>query len=317
MATKPITLYNGTAGLNTVLDPQRLSQGGRDNPGIIELAQAVNVSIDDRGLVTLRNGHESLQSGVYHSIFCDGGDCFVVHERTDDAAIMRIVSLEPVVLEGVRSGLTKGLKVDWAQVNTDTFYSNGAQNGFIRDGSSSPWPVGEYTGPDADMQFAASAPIATHMAFRQGGQCILADGPAVYINHAPFQYGLFSLRKGYIGFESDVAMLCPALSGFFASDGRRTWFFRKQPESWYGFQQELVEDAPAVEWSLAHDKVMLRDIGIDSPGFGRIWASARGICLGTDDGTLINLTEERIGYPKAYNYGACLIKGTVVLNTLK
>ena len=313
--TKPITLYSSTAGLNTRLDPERLLFGIKDNPGLVELAQAVNVSIDDRGLVTLRNGDSLLLAGNFHSGFCDGGDCFAVEERTSDAAIVRIVSVSPFTTAGVRSGLTKNKRMAWGQSNTDTFYSNGVQNGYIRGGVSSAWPVGSYTGPDADLQFDSAAPLADHIAFIQGGKLILAVGSALFINHEPFQYGLFSKRKGYIGFESDVTMLCPVDAGFFASDGKATWFFRKM-EGWYAYKQERVEDAPVIAGSLAYDRVQLRGIGMEGNGFGRIWCSAEGVCLGTDEGTLINLTKEAVVYPTAHNYGASLIRGTTVINTL-
>lgn len=309
---KPITLYKGTVGLNTVLDPQRLSQGTRDNPGIIELAQAVNVSIDDRGLASLRQGATLAAAGEFHSLFCDGGDCFVIQERASDAALMRVNA--DLSTTGVRSGLTKNRRMAWGQIGGDTFYSNGLQNGFVRDGVSAAWPVGAYQGPEVDMQFAA-APAADHIAFMAGGQLILAKGAEVYINHEPFQYGLFNYRKGYIGFASPVSMLCPVQAGFFASDGAATWFFRKM-DGWYVYKQELVDDVPVIEGSLAHNRVHLREIKIDLPGFGRIWCSVQGLCLGTDDGMVINLTKEAVVYPTAYNYAACLVKGTIVINTV-
>ena len=309
---KPITLYSATAGLNTRIDPERLLFGIKDNPGLIELAQAVNVSIDDRGLVTLRNGHTRAVAGELHSLFCDGGDCFVIQERTDDAALMRVNT--DLTLTGVRSGLTKNRRMAWAQSNTDTFYSNGLHNGFVRDGVSNPWPVGVYQGPEVDMQFT-SAPIADHIAFMAGGQVILAKGDKLFLNHEPFQYGLFSLRKGYIGLASPARMVCPVQGGFFVSDDTATWFFRKT-ESWYAYRQERADDVPVIEGSLAHDRVRLRDIGFEGNGFGRIWCSTEGICLGTDDGSVVNLTKEAVVYPTAYTYGACLLRGTTVINTI-
>lgn len=308
MSKKIITLYSGSIGLNIKLDPQRLSQ----EEDKIEFSQAVNASIDDRGLVTLRNGNILLTTGAFHSLFCFGGDCFVIQERSTDAAIMRVNS--DFTLTGIRSSLTKNLRMTWSGVNGDTFYSNGTQNGFIRAGISSAWPANTYIGPTADMQFTSVAPIANHMAFIQGGKCILARGKDVFINHEAFKYGLFSLRYGAIGFESNVTMLCPVQSGFFASDGSSTWFFR-QLEEWYHYKQELVDNASVIEGSLAHDRVMLRDIGFDVNGFGRVWASMSGICLGMDDGTMINLTKEKVKYPTGYSFGACLVKNNVVINT--
>jgi hypothetical protein len=310
---KPITLYSAAAGLNTVLDPQRLSQGSKDNPARIELAQAVNVSIDDRGLLTTREGSVMAEAGSFHSLFCSGGDAFVIQERTSDAAIMRVSA--DLSLTGIRSGLSKNERMAWGQEGGDTFYGNGIQNGYIRDGVSSNWPAGTYTGPDADIQFESVAPIANHMTFIQGGKCVLARGKGAYLNHQPFQYGLFSLARGYIGFASNVRMLCSVQMGFFASDESNTWFFRQLESGWYAYRQELVDAAPAIEWSLAHDKISLRDIGIDANGFCRSWASKNGICLGLDDGSLIHLTKHTINYPQDKETGASLVKGTTIINT--
>ena len=194
--TKPITLYNGSSGLNTVLDPQRLSQGSKDRPGIIELSQAVNVSIDDRGLVTLRNGYTEAVEGEFHSLFCDGGDCFVVQENASDAAIMRVRDDHSIVL--VRSGLSKGLRMCFAQANTDTFYSNGVQNGFIRNGVNYPWPVQTYRGPDADVDFATSVPVANHIAFLQGGKCVISVGPSCVSTMSRSSTGCSPMRLGLL-----------------------------------------------------------------------------------------------------------------------
>ena len=310
-------LVERVAGLNTVLDPERLQQGSRTNGFEAELAQAVNISIDDRGLPSLRQGDLRFSAGSYHSLFCKGGDCFVVQERTNDAAIMRIISTDSVTIVGVRSGLTKNLRMSWDRTGLDTFYSNGAENGYIREGVSAAWPVNTYQGPEADMQFVSTIPKAHHIAFRPGGQVLIAVGSAVFANHAPFQFGLFNLRSANIAaFASDVTMLAGVRSGFFVSDGEQTSFFR-QDQGWYSFKQEIVERAPALEGSLAHDSVWLKEVlGDNAPdGFGRIWASTKGVCLGTDDGVFINLTDEKIQYPAGFTAGACLVKDTTVIHT--
>ncbi len=304
-----------TSGLNTVLDPERLQQGDRTNGYEIELAEAVNVSIDNRGLPSLRNGSSPVATGEYHSIFCDGGDCFAILEGESSASIVKIHT--DFTTSVVRSGLSKGLRMGFAQTNTDTFYSNGVQNGFIRGGVNYSWPVQTYRGPDADVDFATSVPVANHIAFLQGGKCVISVGPHLFLNHEPFKYGLFAPALGFIGFESDVSMICPAKSGFFVSDQRQTWFLRKVDGGWYRYRQELVDTAPAIEWSLAQEKVLLRDIGYDLPGFGRVWRSTEGVCVGTDDGLVFNKTKDKVRLQNGYSRGACLIKDYTVISTVE
>ena len=85
---------------------------------------------------------------------------------------------------------------------------------------------------------------------------------------------------------------------------------------WYRYRQELVDAAPAIEWSLAQEKVLLRDIGYDLPGFGRVWRSTEGVCVGTDDGLVFNKTKDKVRLPVGYYRGACLIKDYTVISTV-
>lgn len=305
-----VSLYEATAGLVTAVDPQRLTPGGAEGP--MELAEAVNIAIDERGLAELRHGGMVLQEGSFHSLFCDGGDCFVIQERTRDAAIMRVAA--DGSLSGVRSGLTQNRRMGWRRINQDTFYGNGFECGFIREGVSHPWPRGEYHGPEADMDFEPM-PVPELIGFRPGGQMIIGRENAVYMNHQPFQFGYFNRAAGYIGFEGDLTLLADVRDGFFASDGLRTWFFRKLESGWYHYRQELADDHPALPGTLAHDRITLADAGLEEPGFGRIWATTEGIVLGTDNGSAINLTQTRVRYPKGKTRGACLIKDSIVLHT--
>jgi len=308
---KPITLFTSSAGLNTRLDPQRLQAGYDNKTGVSEFAQLVNVNIDDRGLPELRPGFTEAVAGEFHSLFCDGGDCFVVQERTSDAAIMRV---NPgLSLSAVQTGLAKNRRMAWAQNSTDTFYGNGAQDGFIRNGVRSAWPSGSYQGPDDDRDFVTMPP-ANHIAFFKHAMIVIAIGAVVYVNHSPFQFGLFNPRSGYIGFQSNVVMLAPVQNGIFVSDSERTWFLRKL-DTWYGFRQEIVAEYPALEWSLAIGKVALRDVGIDAPGFGRLWGSRDGICLGMDDGSFLNITREKVAYPTGYSSGATMAIDKVAYHT--
>lgn len=314
VAPKTIPLFYGVAGLNTQLDPERLQQGTRENGYTIELAQAVNISIDDRGQVSLRNGSTSVVAGSFHSVFCDGGDCFAVQENAGDASIVHVNA--DFSTTTVRSGLTKNLRMEWGQANTDTFYSNGTQFGYIRSSVNYAWPVGTYRGPDADIEFASAVPAANHFTFLQNNnKCILAVGSYLVLNHLPFQYGLYAPALGTYGFESNVLMVFGVQGGFFVSDDRRIWFFRKVDGGWYAYRQELVADYPALEWSLAYDKVRLRDVGIDADGFGRVFATPEGLCIGADGGVFINLTREKIKYPTGYGSGACLVRDDTVIHT--
>jgi hypothetical protein len=303
----------GVKGLNNKLNSERLQQGTRENGYLVEVAQASNVSIDDRYQLSSRTGYTAVDTGVFHSAFCDGGDCFVVEDLVADSSILKVntnLTFTPVVTD-----ITKGARVEFKQVNTDTFWSNGTEKGYIRAGVNYTWPLGTYRGPDTDAEFANAVPTPNHMAFRRGGQCALSVSQVVYLNHLPFQYGLFSLSKGVILFGSKVTMLAGTTEGFFISDQQHTWFFRNTG-SWYGFKQELADKAPVMEWSNAHNRVLLRDIGIDAAGEGHVWRSTEGVCVGTEDGRVINFTDEMVEGAVAQTYAATLLKDEVAVTTV-
>lgn len=316
---KAVPLAYKFSGLNTVLDPERLQQGSGGTQGNgyeVELAAAVNVSIDDRGQASLRNGSVLQQAGSFHSLFCKGGDSYAVQEGVSTASIVKLISGTPVTTTVVRSGLTKNLRMSWDQdEGGDIFYSNGAENGYIRSGVNYAWPINTYQGSETDRQFATSIPLANHVAFLQGGWILLAVGSAIFINHTPFQYGLFEPMSGNVAaFQSSITLLVGVEEGFFASDGEKTWFFKRTSNP-YQFQQILADDAPAHIGSLAHDRVRLVDVGVNMDGNASIWATNKGVCLGYDSGVVVNRTKEKVNYPSGYDAGACLLKDFTVIHT--
>lgn len=252
------------------------------------------------------------QAGSFHSLYSNGQVCFAIQERASDAAIVQVGT--DLSLSGVRSSLTKGEPMSWTSVGEDVYYSNGFQNGYIKGGISYPWPVGSYNGPDTTQVFEA-APVGHIVAFKPGGLMFIAEGSTLWICHEPFAFGLFNKRSGFVQFDSKIQMVCPTAEGVFVSDAKATRFLRGT--SWFDFIQQKVLQYPALYGSLAHDTVDLGDLGISKDGTGYIWASTQGVCLGLDNGSAINLTENKVNYPQGYTSGACLVTDTHIIHTVE
>jgi len=299
-----------SSGLNTVADPSRIDYD--QARGVADLSQAYNISIDDTGLISSRVGDEIKQVGSFHSLFCSGGACLVIQERTNDAALMLVN--EDLTLTGLRGNLAKNAPMSFAQVNYDTYYSNGFQNGYVRERNSFSWPVSTYKGPDTNLNFTP-APVGSIVAFKPGGLMLIAEGALLWMCHEPFAFGLFNQRSGFVAFASDITMVCPTSKGVYVSDSAITWFL--EGTTWSDFKQRIVVSYPALKGSLAHDKVVLRDHGIDQDGEGYIWASTKGVCMGLDDGSVINLTSNKVKYPSGYTSGACLITDSHIIHTVE
>lgn len=303
MSQQTITLFSGSSGLNTTIDPQRLSfEDG-------ELAQAVNVSIDDRGLVELRKGHTLAQAGDFHSLFCDGGDCFVVQERTSDAAIMQVNA--DLSLTGIRSCLSKGLSMGWCQANTLTFYGNGESFGVIENGVSSAWAVDAYNGPaDSSLTFLSSIPVPNLLDYDSAGTIAIASGQNLRWNRFPFLFGLFAQRD-VITLPTPITMVKAVAGGWFVSDGRYVRFY--PGPLLHQSSERRVTNAPAT--GAAIGLVDAADLGMEG-GHGIVWSATDGVWFGDADGTATNLTRAKIDYPSGYTRGACLVYNKHIIHTV-
>lgn len=303
----PILLFSGSSGLNTIVDPVRIQY----NPetGVTDLALAVNVSIDDTGRISRRKGQRQLQSGEFHSIFCDTGNCFVVEERVSDAAIMQLAT--DYSLTGLRSSLAKDRRMSFCQIGSQTFYTNGLQNGVIENSISLPWPEQAHVGAETSRSFSG-APLGTHIAFFAGRMWI-SEGSVLWYSE-PYAYGKFDLARSFIWLGSDIRMIKPVATGLFVSDSTATWFFQGTvPKE---MTQDQVSSIPVHEWSDAIGLVDGKDFGIPEAGLCAVWSSDRGLHLGIKDGSVIDLTVDKLVYPSGVR-GASLFNGSTILNTVE
>jgi len=288
-----IRLFSSSNGLNTKVQKTRVAFA---EGGVTDLTKALNISHDRTGRVSRRSGYDRVQEGSFHSVFCDGGDCFV-------GKTTGLYRVNPdMSLTGVRGNLT-GDRISFCQIGSETYYTNGTQNGVIRDGKSYDWPVGEYLGPVTTRDFTG-APVGNHLAYYNGRMCVAVDN-VVYFSE-PWAPGLFNRSKNFVQFSSDVRMIKPVMSGVFVSDSESTWFFQgSTPED---FTQKKVLGYPALEWSVATDYVEGLDMGLEVPGMCAMWGSRYGAILGLPDGTAMNRSINKVRYPRVGTQGSGLVR---------
>lgn len=301
-----VPIIRGVTGLNTVVDPVRLPFD-RDN-GISDLAVAVNVVVDQTGRVSRRDGFETVNDDLpAHSLFCDGGDCLFVAE---DMLCQLRPDFERVVL---RTGMQEGARMDCAQVNADIYYVNGFQTGIVRAGGIlDTWASGAYVGPATNRSFSGP-PAGEHIAFH-AGRVFVSQGQHVFYSE-PFWFGAFDLSRNFMSFDSRVRMMKPVAKGMFVSTEKATHFVAGLVPK----ESELTRVAsyPALEWSVAIDLVDALDVGLQAPGLCAMWASPFGVCLGTQDGMVINLTRDKVVLPGNLSKGASLLRGYNLITTME
>ena len=303
---EPVVIFAGTTGENDIVDPVRLKINFET--GIAELAEAVNVLIDQTGLPYRRPGQTLVSAGDYHSIFCDGGDCFVILETVDYSTIYRLNADK--TLTAIQPGLAKGKRYGWLQVGSKTYWSNGVEKGVIVNGVSLSWAAQTYAGPPTSRNFEGP-PAGTHLALFGSSICVV-NGPIVRISE-PLGYGLFDRARSRVRFSSDVKLYKPVTAGVFASDSKYTYFLEGSNPN--DLARRKILDCPAHEYSEATGYIEGEEFGLDGAGPCAVWSCDKGLCIGTSTGQLLVATEDKKIYPKG-TVGASLIHGKFIINAV-
>ena len=290
----PILIYSGATGLNTVDDPVRIAfQEG----GLTDLQVAINISIDQSLRINRRSGVQRLQTGSYHSLFCDGGDCFVIR----GGSLYQVTSEDSLI--GVRSGLTEDQRMDFKQVGDRTYYCNGYERGFIYNSVSYAWNLGTYTGIETNRQFSAP-PTGTHLA-THNGKMYIAEGNVLWRSEL-FNFDIYDKAEYPVKFSNNIIMIQPVATGIFISTETKTYFLKDADQ--VGFIQMEVAQFPAIEWSNTVEKVDATDIGLEG-GLSALWASKEGAIIGFPTGQIFNLNKNKVVYPGDATTGFGCLKG--------
>lgn len=299
---KPVLIFSSTKGVNTRVDEARLALDFET--GECELAEGVNITIDQSGRIYRRTGYSLVIAGEYHSVFCDNGPCFVVQERVNDAALMQVAS--DLSLSGVRSPLTKGLRMSFWQDGPTTYYSNGKENGIIVDGISAPWPDHtNHVGPETSRVFFP-APVGTHINVGHGRMWIF-DGKILWFSE-PYAYGKFDNARGYIPFHSIGRMVRCVDNGVWVSDSHSTYFMEGTNPA--EMVPKVKAPYPMLEWSDSTITVDAIEYGFNwSPGQSLVVISTEGLCLMGPSGEFENLGKKKLLAPPGATKGATLIRG--------
>jgi len=302
---EPVRIFGGTSGVNNIVDPVRLRTNG--DTGLSELAEAVNVLIDQAGMPYRRPGQSLISAGNFHSLFCDGGDCFVVLDIPEYSTIYKLGTDK--VLTSVQPGLATSRRYGWQQVGAKTYWSNGVQKGVIVGGVSQDWSAQTYAGPPTTRNFSGP-PVGTRLAL-YASRMFVVNGRIVSKSE-PLGYGLYDRARMRLRFSSDVKLFKPVAGGVFASDSKRTYFLEGNPDD---FLRTKILDCPAHEYSEAAGYIDGKEFGLQDAGLCAVWSCDEGLCIGTSTGQLFVITENKLAYPSGTT-GASLIYDSTIINTV-
>lgn len=298
--SKLTPIFKGSSGLNTTQHPLRAPFDSEK--GVMGLSAAVNVVVDDSGMITRREGYVEVDDGSWHSLFCAGEPCLGV--RGTDLCLLD-ADLNYTVL---RSGMTN--KVSYVKVNRDVYYTSKAGFGIVREGLHVDWEAQPYVGPDTNRDFVGPF-NAEHIAFFMGR--IWLSSEDFLVASEPFAWSWFDLHGCGIPLDSRIRMLAPLKTGMFVSTSNKIYFLKGK--SFDDLSLEEVYEYPAIEGTVSIGTVEAIRLGFQEPGGCIIFATSKGVCLGHPFGFVVNLTEENIVYPETAQFGAGLLSNYNYVHT--
>jgi hypothetical protein len=292
---KTLTIFQSSTGLNTNVDQERIRWDPKK--GIVDLAVAVNVDVDDTGRLSRRKGFDKTAITIAAgSLFCDNGPCLFVSGAN-------LCQLHPgFSYTTLRSDLTLGARMSYTQVNGDIFFCNGYQSGRFNDGSVYEWAGGPYVGPDSSK--TVEGPPVGHLVTYYRGRVYVAVDNVVYFTE-PLSYSWVDPLENFIQFPGHIRMMRPVDDGIYLSTDKKITFLAGDPKVEGGFFPKDVADYPAIEGT--DSKVDAQLFNRKAVGIAAIFTTTKGICLGLNQGFMINLTQQKISYPSA-SWGAGLVK---------
>jgi len=261
------------------------------------LRQATNVDINDDGkVVSRRDGSGApLIAGSYHSPWSN-------RARTVMLAVVGadLVAADPLNLavptRVIRSGLTPGLAMTYAEVNDLIYYSNSQVIGFIEAGMDTAFPAITKTG--------GSRLPAGHILryYRQRLYSVLGGRVAP---SAALDYGRAVLRKDFLWFAGHITMFEAVDDGIYMSYGNTTVFLAGSKPN--DFVVKPVADYPAISGTAEVFDASLVSGRVPLQGPAVYWMSTEGPCIGYAGGQMINLALTKV-IPLAGHAGASIVR---------
>ena len=293
MAKAP--LFRTTSGLNNVLEPHRLQYG---EDGGCPLAQAVNVIVDDGGGVRVRYGLSSKVSGPCHSLWSWGPYCFFVSE----GALYRYTTSGTAVLVHASCG---DFPMYFEEFGGKIYCSNGVFRAILYDEMIESWNASVPTQFASDTR-TLGLPTSFTKICRHAGRMYLVDGSYLWETE-PSNPGCVDLGAGYMTVGEGITDIISVRGGIYLSTATRTYFLSGSSKA--DFLPLDAHPSPIVPGTCT--KITADQVGDGGmvQGVAAIWTSREGVCVGSEDGKVTNVTSRRIVFNKAVSGSATVLPG--------
>ncbi len=290
------------AGIKNTVSRERLQMG--------ELEAAVNVDIDNSGQVRRRRGYDRKDASSWHSAQTIAGRAFAVKDgqlgelRADYShSALASVGSDPL---------------SYTAVGDTVYFSSRSASGKIVDGAVQPWGQtggeGEWLSPVIRPtetlgaiagKIIAAPPLATEIEYYKG-RIYLANERWLWATEL-YLYDLVDRNRNYLQFEHDITMVRAVEAGLFVGTEKQLFFLEGTMAD--GLRRARTVDSGVIRGS----SVMVPTAAVDPQarqsdsvpeGNSPVFLTEAGICVGLEDGRVINLTRNRVVFPSAVRAAA-------------
>lgn len=309
---EPVDIYIGTSGLSTKVDPFTIAH----SPSAIPLTECSNIDVTDNDKIRRRGGISppvlGTTLGAFHSFFSSyhvltfiEGDALTIMDK--NGTVSRL------------AGVEAGVMMSFVEDNTGRiFFSNGNQHGFIHDSTAYNWvnpdPRGK-VGPARFKKEYGPPPIG-HLLGKFGAHTLVAADNYVFISE-PFDSFSFNRDENYIPLDSPARVLREVTGGLWISTETRLMFFagrdmrKLDPITMYPKPMVRGTDVEVPADELSTDVSRYKGIGI-------MVTAEDALLFLTNDGVVVNLSNEKIDIPPGATGSAVYYEGryTTQINTI-
>lgn len=293
MAVQPI--FKGATGLVNAVEAHRLRYFEN---GFCQLAEAVNVIIDDAGSVKRRFGISSLFEGPVHSLWSKGKYCFFISAG----------DLYRRTMEGTNVLVTSAVgdyPAFFALFQDKCYMANGSVKLIIDDSSVTAWTANIPTQLKGDSRVLGMLSGFTRLCTHSGRMFVLVDGNRLWQSE-PGNARCFDLAAGSIPF-SGVTGIISVGTGLYVSHAGGVEFIAGSSKD--DFEPRSVYTKPIIPGTLSVIDGSDVDSGIEYFGKLAIWVSSDGVCLGDSRGVVHNKTSRSLVFDKAISGAAAVMPG--------
>lgn len=273
--------YSRFLGLDNSNDPVKHSSGN----GAIKLSKAENVDISRTFSVKRRNGYSLFKSGQYSSLWGNGKNSYAVN----NGHLVEILS----------SGYEKYLKYyvgsqPMSFVDSRTgfvYFTNGLTIGKIKNGVC-------YDLGSTNDKFKVTLPSGNFLSYLAPRLLVIRNN-VIFISDA-VNKDVYHQISGFIQFDSEIRMVAPVGQNLFVSDSSHTWFLQKMQNQIdipsVMFQLKKVAGYPSIRGNPVKlvDNIQMEKLYFSDAA---LWTSEEGICIGSSDGSFLNLTDSKYNMP--------------------